>query len=137
MLWLQQAIPLVDLKHLKHSRLKALIDQHLVQTKKLDRSFLTAYDDLQELREYANYDFGSKNPKFEYQHITPTLRGKTELILSKTASLLITDLRMMGMMFAFQTTIGDDIGSDLVELHVTKRVGYKVWDYLVSSGLTT
>ncbi len=137
MLWLCPSVAASDLKRVRHSQLKKLIEVHLVQRKLLERSFLDKYKQLQEFREYANYNFGSKLPKFEYTEIAPTISVVTGSILTKTIDFLSKELASLDMTFAFQSTIGDDIGSDLIKLHAGHAVAKCVWTYLVDNRLTT
>jgi hypothetical protein len=137
MLWLCDSVPESALHHVRHGQLKTLVEIHLVQTKKLGRSFLLEYQQLQDLREYANYNFGSKAPKYEYKLIAPTIASVTDSMLTETRGVLSSGLNTMDMMEAFQATIGDDIGSDLINLHAGEAVAQKVWDYLVEHHLTT
>ena len=137
MLWLCDSVPVESLHHVRHSQLKKLVEINLIQTKKLDRSFLLEYEQLQDFREYANYNFGSKLPKYEYKQISPTIAAVTDSMLTKARGVLFTELADMDMLFGFQTTIGDDIGSDLIKLHSGPAVAEKVWTYLVEHRLTT
>ena len=137
MLWLCGSVPASGLHHVRHNQLKKLVETHLVQAKKLDRSFLLEYQQLQDFREYANYNFGSKLPKYEYKLIAPTIASVTDSMLIKARSVLFSELTAMNMMMGFQTTIGDDIGSDLIKLHSGEAAAEKVWNYLVEHHLTT
>ncbi len=137
MLWLCPSVATSDLKRVRHSQLKRLIEVHLVQKKLLNRSFLDEYEQLQEFREYANYNFGSKLPKFEYTQIAPNITVVTGSILSKTVVVLFNELASLDMVFGFQSMIGDDIGSDLIKLHSGPEVAECVWTYLVNNRLTT
>ncbi len=137
MLWLCPSVAANDLKRVRHSQLKKLIEIHLVQGKLLERSFLDKYKQLQEFREYANYNFGSKLPKFEYTQIAPTISVVTGSILSKTIDVLFKELASLDMTFGFQSTIGDGIGSDLIKLHSGPAVAECIWTYLANNRLTT
>jgi uncharacterized protein (UPF0332 family) len=137
MLWLCPTVAMESLNRVRHSQIKKLIEQNLIQRKKLDRSFLYEYEQLQDFREYANYNFGSKIPKYEYSQITPIINVITDSILIKTREVLFNELEDIDMVLGFQTTIGDDIGSDLIKLHTGTEISNNVWDYLVKYKLTT
>lgn len=137
MLWLCETVPPKELSHVKHSKLKKLVEVHLVRAKKLERIFLNEYNQLQKFREYANYYFGSKLPKYEYTLVAPTISEVTDSLLRKTMGVLNHDLGQIDMVFGFQTTIGDDIGSDLIKLHTGPVVAERVWSYLVRHRFTT
>jgi len=137
MLWLCPTVAVEDLRRVRHSQLKKLVEQNLVQKRILERSFLDDYDQLQDFREYANYNFGSKLPKYEYTQVAPTIANVTERVLKMSEEVVSQELDQMDMTFNFQTTIGDDIGSDLIRLHCGPEVADNVWKYLVSHQLTT
>ena len=137
MLWVTPTVAPENLKRIRHSQLKTLVEQHLIQSKKLDRSFLLEYEQLQDFREYANYNFGSKSPKHEYPQVAPTIEIVTDSILSKARGVLFEQLQCLDMLFGFQSSIGDDIGSDLIKLHSGPEVAEKIWAYLVRHQLTT
>ena len=137
MLWLCDSLPEEKMTRLRHSQLRAFVEAHLCQTKKLDRSFLYQYEQLQELREYANYNFGSKAPKYEYPQMKDVIQVVADSMLTHTRSVLITELNARGQMQEFQAIIGDDIGDDLIKLHSGKEVAKQVWDFLISASLTT
>jgi len=136
MLWLCRSVPAESLHHVRHSQLKKLVEINLIQTKRLDRSFLLEYKQLQDFREYANYNFGSKLPKYEYKQIAPNIATVADSMLKKARGIVYTEVEDMDMLFCFQTIIGDDIGSDLIRLHSGPTVAEKVWTYLVENHLT-
>jgi len=137
MLWLCPIVVTDSLRLVHHSQLKSLVEKNLVQKRKIDRSFLDEYNKMQEFREYANYYFGDKNPKYEYTQIAPSLGPLTERLLNKALDVLIEELNDLDMLSGFQTKIGDDIGSDLIRLHSGPEVEKKVWTYLIDHHLTT
>lgn len=137
MLWLCDAVTENELSRVRHSQVRKFIEVNLLQTGKLDRSFLYEYEQLQDLREYANYNFGSKAPKYEYPQMTEVIEVVSEAVLTKTREFLVTELTRINRLPQYQTIIGDDIGSDLIKLHSGPAVAEAVWEYLVRSSLTS
>lgn len=137
MLWLCETVAESDLSRVRHSQVRKLIEVNLLQTSKLDRNFLYEYEQLQDLREYANYNFGSKAPKYEYPQMTDVIEVVSDAVLTKTREFLITELERINRLSQYQAIIGDDIGTDLIKLHSGPAVAESVWEYLVRSSLTT
>jgi uncharacterized protein (UPF0332 family) len=137
MLWLCDKISENDLSRIRHSQVRKLIEVNLLQTGKLDRSFIHEYEQLQDLREYANYNFGSKAPKYEYPQMTDVMEVVSNAVLAKTRTFLITELDRINKLSQYQAIIGDDIGTDLIKLHSGAAVAENVWKYLMHSSLTT
>lgn len=137
MLWLCESLPEEKMTRLRHSQLRSFVEIHLCQARKLERGFLEQYEQLQDLREYANYNFGSKAPKYEYPQMKQVVEVVAESTLLQTREVLVTELQTRDQLFEFQTVIGDDIGDDLIKLHSGPLVAKQVWDYLLKSSLTT
>jgi hypothetical protein len=137
MLWLCESLPEEKMTRLRHSQLRSFVETHLCQTRKLERGFLDQYEQLQDLREYANYNFGSKAPKYEYPQMKQVIEVVAESTLLQTREVLVTELQARDQLFEFQAVIGDDIGDDLIKLHSGPLVAKQVWDYLLRSSLTT
>jgi hypothetical protein len=129
-----------DLTEVHHKQLKKLVEQHLIQSKqiKITRKFLDDYQKLQDFREYANYNFGSKFPKFNYPLIYPEIKDAANNMLTIGKDYIIKQLAELRISLGdLQAIIGDDIGSDLIRLHSGKVVDERVWDYLIKNNLTT
>lgn len=136
MLWLCDSLPKEKMTRLRHSQVRSLVEVHLCQTRKLDRGFLAQYEQLQDLREYANYNFGSKAPKYEFPQIAEVIEVVADSMLIHACEVLVNDLQARDQLFDFQSAIGDDIGDDLIKLHSGPAVAKQVWDYLISRSLT-
>jgi pyruvate-formate lyase len=130
-------LPEEKMTRLRHSQLRSFVEIHLCQTRKLERGFLDQYEQLQDLREYANYNFGSKAPKYEYPQMKQVIEVVAESTLLQTREVLVTELQARDQLFEFQAVIGDNIGDDLIKLHSGPLVTKQVWDYLLRSSLTT
>ena len=138
MLWLCPSITAQNLNEIHHKQLKTLVEQNFIQTKKIERKFLDDYQKLQDFREYANYNFGSKIPKFNYPLISVDISSIANNILTEGRNIIIEQLAELDIsLLDLQAMIGDDFGSDLIRLHAGKVVDEKVWDYLVRNNLTT
>ena len=137
MLCLALSVAEADLRRIRHSELKRLVEEHLVHKRDLDKQFLIDYQLLQDLREYANYKFGSKRPEFEFSSIAPKLPELCERMLLKMRENVHARLEALDMTDGLKMVVGDDIGSDLIKLHCGLGISEHVWDYLVSNNLTT
>ncbi|MCX5955705.1 MAG: hypothetical protein NTW51_04685 [Cyanobacteria bacterium] len=137
MLWLCESLPEEKMTRLRHSQLRSFVETHLCKTRKLERGFLDLYEQLQDLREYANYNFGSKAPKYEYPQMKQVIEDEAKSTLLQNREVLVTEPQARDQLFEVQAGIGDDIGDDLIKLHSGPLVVKQVWDYLLRSSLTT
>ena len=110
MLWLCELLPEEKMTRLRHSQLRLFVETRLCQTRKLERGFLDQYEQLQALREYANYNFGSKAPKYEHPQINLVIEVVAESTLLQAREVIVTELQARDQLIEFQAVIGGLIG---------------------------
>jgi uncharacterized protein (UPF0332 family) len=141
MLFLDYQTDASELKRIRHATLKNLINQRLMQKRLLANSYLDEFQHLQDIREYANYNFGSKVPKYEYLQIADAFYPMTGKCFDQVIDLIhpvqiqIDDFYSFSM--SIQTAIGDGFGDDLMRMYLPKDVEEKVVVYLLEKNLTT
>lgn len=107
-----------DLEHLKHSTLRNLVQERLVNQHLLSRDVLKLHATLLELRETANYAFGGKAPpdKIQYWERVPKLYDETKPVFEECITTIqdhgeVVD-EGLGRSRALGTWIDDGIGND-------------------------
>jgi uncharacterized protein (UPF0332 family) len=145
MLWLRPTVAPDDLRHVKHARLRRLVQEELVSSGHVDAEFLVTLKNLLKLREYANYAFGSKLPDYEvdqevaklYERTDPIFEIATSAMRKMFRDLDATSAEQCDAVSIFCAAIGDDFGSDLIRLHCAKPLAERVWAYILDKQFTT
>lgn len=147
MLYVEHKIPPQQLKRMRHQRLKNLIRSYLVNPNLLPENYLNLLEELQELREYANYPFG--------EDVKLTTGGLVYLNLKETVSKLYKRTEIAfdsALEYIYQVdkiisnsydllqyvrlALADVIGEDLYQTYLSKNDEELVANYLVQKGLT-
>jgi hypothetical protein len=132
-----------ELRRISHRKLENLINAKLIQTDLIPEEYYHEFENLKNVREYANYIFGGKM-KNDIYNIKEMVSG---MYLStgrafETALDYIFDAgqeidRINGYFSYIPGIIGDDIGNDVYPLYLSKNDEERVVSYLISKGLTT
>jgi|GEM_PF-1301064 len=130
-----------ELKRIKHGTLEKFINQRLIQKQLLSNAYLDEFQRLQDIREYANYNFGSKVPKYEYLQIADDFYATTGECFDKVIDLVHPIQRKIDTFYSvhmsIQAAIGDGFGDDLMRMYLPKAAEEKVIAYLLLKNLTT
>jgi uncharacterized protein (UPF0332 family) len=130
-----------ELKRINHKNLRSLINQRFIQKRLLTNTYLDEFQRLQDIREYANYNFGSKLPKYEYLQIADTFYPTTGKCFDQVIELIHPIQTQIDAFCSFslsiQTAIGDGFGDDLMRMYLSKNVEERVVAYLRQKNLTT
>jgi hypothetical protein len=141
LLYLDHQTSTSELEHIQHAKLKKLINQRLVQKRLLRNDYLDTFQHLQDVREYANYNFGSKVPKYEYLQIANDFYSITERCFDDVIDLLLPIQGQIDTFYSFlmsiQCAIGDGFGGDIMQMYLPKNAEEKVIIYLLEKSLTT
>jgi len=144
-LYLERCTSPDDLRRLRHSRLRNLIEARLVQTGNLPESYLSLLERLQVAREYANYVLGGK---MAGDFDEPIHRDSGDDLYDRTGAEFehtLTFIRAVSTEFRgivdpierIAVTIGDDIGDDVYSMYLSPDDEQRVTDYLIATRLTT
>ncbi|MBE9197904.1 MULTISPECIES: hypothetical protein [unclassified Nodularia (in: cyanobacteria)] len=130
-----------ELTKIKHQTLKKYIKERLMQRKLLPNSYLDTFQSLQEMREYANYSFGKKIPKYEFMNIGDSFYINTQepfdLVIDLIHNIQNTVDNNYSFYLSIQTAIGDGFGDDLIRMYLPKNLEEKVVSFLIKKNLTT
>jgi len=130
-----------ELRRLRHRHLQTLLEQRLVNSKLLDRSYLELLRELQELREYANYVFGERVAKYEYKIMASELYTRTgdQFDIALKFILQVENIICKELRFSapIQVAIGDGFGDDLKRAYLSSSDEEKVNEYLLEKSLST
>lgn len=136
-LWITETVSATALNHVRHATVRKLVEEHLKKTKRIKASFMSDYIKLQEYREESNYRFFFSDKKFDYSQIAPGLAGRTESMLNSVVPYIRNRLHKLSELSSIQYYVGDGIGDDLIDLHVSSYVRNKVLQWLASEQLST
>lgn len=107
----------------------------------MSNTYLDEFQRLQDIREYANYNFGSKVPKYEYLQIADAFYAATGECFDKVIDLVHPIQRKIDTFYSvhmsIQAAIGDGFGDDLMRMYLPKAAEEKVIEYLLLKNLTT
>lgn len=141
MLFMEHCTSISELKHLRHNKLRNLIQKNLIEQNLLDSSYLKLLIKLTTLREYANYSFGERYVKYDYKNMIDDLYHQTgnELDLAIKFILEVENniCRVLGFIMPIKTAIGDEFGDDLKRAYLSSDDEEKVNEYLLAKNLTT
>jgi hypothetical protein len=140
-LWMEHTTSTNELRRIKHATLQNIIKSKLVDTKLLSDDFLDLLKRLQELREYANYEFGKHWAEHEFQDLSAQFYSQTgeafdqaiAFIEAVTAEMAAT----LGMKWVIQSAIGDSFGDNLIRAYLSPRDEARVRECLLAKHLTT
>ena len=112
-----------------------------MQKRLLKNDYLSTFQHLQDVREYANYNFGSKVPKYEYLRIADDFYPTTGECFDSVIDVLHSVQAKVDTFYSFfmsiQIAIGDGFGDDLMRIYLLKNAEEKVIVYLLKKNLTT
>jgi hypothetical protein len=136
-LWITETVKPAALNRIRHAAVRKLVEEHLKKTKRIKASFMSDYVKLQEYREESNYRFFFGSKKFDYSEIAPGLAGRTESMLNSIVPYVRNRLVKLDQLATIQRYVGDGIGDNLIDLHVSPAVRRKVLDWLAGKQLAT
>jgi uncharacterized protein (UPF0332 family) len=144
MLYMDFITPTDTLHEMRHATLRKLINNRLIQTKLIPANYLILLERLQEIREYANYNFGRSYTvqfKDEFKTTIPKLYKETGVAFDLSIS-YIEDVNnevtnRLGLFSPMQIHIGDGIGDDLCQIYLSENDEERVLSYLIAKNLTT
>jgi hypothetical protein len=130
-----------ELTKIKHQKLKKYIQERLIQKTLLPNSYLETFQGLQDMREYANYSFGKKIPKYDFMKIGDSFYTITEepfnLVIDLIHNMQKTIENSNSSWLTIQAAIGDGFGDDLMRIYLPKELEQKVVSFLIEKNLTT
>jgi len=130
-----------ELERITHKNLEKLIDQRLMQKQLISNTYLENFKYFKDLREYANYKFGKKFPKYSYKNLGDSFYTKTGGNFDSAIELIHFIQQKIDVFYSFfysiQTAIGDGFGDDLIRLYLTTDLEITIQKYLLEKKLTT
>jgi len=140
MLYLDFTTPVDNLKKIHHEQLKNLINNKLIQKKLIPQDYSKIFNELQKIREFANYQFGifESNVKDLISNICKETERAFNIALSYIKEVCAEVERIYYISFDFIAGyIGDNIGDDRYKTYFSDIDEKRIIDYLISKNLTT
>lgn len=133
---------------LNHAKLIKLIKGKLVDSNLMTNDFLELIEQVKDIREYANYNFGSfpqdKYGKFlDLQKQFTNLYRQTEKVFDESIQFIhdisdsISSETNIDLNFQIALDIGDGIGDDIMSTYLSDEDEKMIVEYLVENRLTT
>jgi hypothetical protein len=136
-LWITETVKAASLNRIRHAAVRKLVEENLKKTKRIKAAFMSDYIKLQEYREKSNYRFFFDRKELDYSEIAPGLAGRTESMLNCVVPYVRDRLVKLDQLATIQRYVGDGIGDNLIDLHVSPAVRRKVLDWLAGQQLAT
>jgi len=132
------------LRRIGHKRLINLVNEKLIQTNLIEKSFAQCLIDLRKYREYANYTLGGKmisDDEFNFKKVVQGLYDETGKCFDVGLSFIFAILKeiesRLEIASPIATAIGDDIGDEVYSMYLPSSDKKRVIDYLLSKELST